>query len=181
MNKEYKSDVMEFSSNQIKAGKICAIALFCLLVVFYVLVFTKVISVQFSDIIVGSLLGYVGLVLITSGLVQRNSVSIWLSFAFLVPAVIALLCSFSLSQYSVLYPLYVAIPAISSFFTAICCGNWASHGKVMLVFSVGAVCFMLNVIGLLPFIASLLSCIFWALIVMVYVFYRITRRLNENE
>lgn len=181
MSKEYKSDVMEFTSNQIKAGKICAIVLLCLLAVFYVLVRAKVINVSFSAIIVGSLLGCVGLILLSSGLIQRNSVSIWLAFAFLVPAVVALLCSFGISQYSVLYPLYVAIPAISSFFTALVCGKWLSHAKVILVFVVSATCFVLNIINVIPFVASLLSCIGWALVVVAYVVYRITRRLNDNE
>lgn len=181
MNKEYKSDVMEFTSKQIRAGKICAVALVCLLAIFYVLVLARVINVSFGTIVVGSLVGCVGLILLSSGLIQRNSVSIWLSFAFLVPATISLLCSFSLAQYSDLYPLYIAIPAISSFFTAIVCGKWLSHAKVILVFAVSAICFVLNVINVVPFVASLLSCIGWVLVVTSYVIYRITRRLNDNE
>ena len=178
---EYKSDVIDFSPTQILAGKITAIAITALLIVWYVLVALNVIPVSFWGIFAGSLIGAIGLILLISGAIQKNSVSVWLAFPFLVPAVIEFLTEFSISQYSLLYPLYVAIPAISSLVCLTFAGGKSAHVKVLIFFAVQALCYLFSVLMLIPIYVSVIISSVWALITIVYILIRIFRSTNEHE
>ena len=80
------------------------------------------------------LLSAVGLSLLVTALIQRNVVSLWVSFAFTVPALVSFLAAFTSVGYKELYPLYIAIPAIASLFTMPMSRSFGDHGKVVLLF-----------------------------------------------
>ena len=177
---EYSSGVMEFTPAQIMAGKIVAIVCLVLLLAFYALVYFQVIAIDFWSNFLGGLLCCLGIILLLTGLIQRNSVSIFLAFPFLVPGVVAILCENGLAQYGVLYPLYIAIPAISSFFTMLICKGIKSHLKVIVVFGLESVFYLLNVVGVISMTLSIILSIVWALVVLVYVIYKITRSVTND-
>ena len=71
--------------NLFAAGIVLAAGLFLLLCGI------DVIHVKVSRVIVGTLLAAAGLIFFVSALISRNSVSLWLSFCFFVPALVELL------------------------------------------------------------------------------------------
>ena len=173
-SKEYHSDVMEFTSAQVRASKISSAVLGVLLVVWYVLVATKVIPLPFWQIVVGSALVCVGLSLLICGLIERNAVALWLAFCFLVPGALSILCrNVAGFSYSQLYPLYIAIPAIASLFTMLVCGKYSSHAKVILFFAVPALLFAFTVFTPMPVWAAIVGTVVWAVgfitVIVVYV------------
>lgn len=178
---EYKSDVIEFTPKQLLAGKIIAIGVTVLLIAWYIIVAVGVVSVAFWDIFFGSLLLAIGTTLLLSGAVQKNSVSVWLAFPFLVPAVIEFLCKFLLSQYAVLYPLYIAIPAIASLVCITFAGGKRAHFKVVVFFGMEAVFYLLAVLSVIPLFVSVIISVFFALIAVIYILIRIFRSTSDHE
>ena len=86
----------------------------------------------------------VGLVFLTTAIIQRNTVSLWLSFAFIVPAAVSYLNNFTALSYAQLYPLYIAIPAIASLFTMFMSKAYSDHIKIVIFFGVTAAVFSLQ-------------------------------------
>ena len=178
---EYHSDVMEFTPGQVLASKISSAALGVLLVVWYVLVATKVVPLPFWQIVLGSALICIGLSLLICGLIERNAVALWLSFCFLVPGALSVLCrNVAGCNYYELYPLYIAIPAIASFFTMLVCGKFKSHLKVIPVFAVPALLFALTVFTPMPILAAILATIAWAIGVVVFIIVYVTRSAKDE-
>lgn len=140
---------LEVSKKQRFAGNITAGAVVVLCGLFLLLCGVGVISLPVGKIILGSLLLSVGLVLLITGLIQKNTVSIWLAFAFLTPALVEFLAKFTAAGYRNLYPMYIAIPAVCSFFTMLYSRCWRAHIFVILLFGVTAALFSLNSSGLL--------------------------------
>ncbi|HIV64492.1 MAG TPA: hypothetical protein H9693_07010 [Firmicutes bacterium] len=101
------------------------------------------IGVSVIDLIAPVALLSVGLVLLATALIQRNTVSMYLSFLFLVPALVSFLANLTEMTYSMLYPLYIATPAIASLFTMFMSGEYKFHIRIILVFAVPAVFFAL--------------------------------------
>ena len=177
----YKSDVIEFSSKQILAGKIIAIAITVLLCVWYTLVGFGVIAVPFWKIFLGSLLGAIGLTLLLSGLVQANSVSIWLAFPFLVPAIIEFVCVFGIACHQVLYPLYIAIPAISSLACICFSSGKIAHLKIIIFFLLEALFYVFAILGVYEIFVSIILSIALFVGAVVYIAIRIFRSSNFDE
>jgi hypothetical protein len=181
VKEEYKSDVIDFTPAQIRAGKITAVIVMALLVVWLVLVGVGVVSIGFWNILAGSILGAIGVILLVSGAIQKNSVSIWLSYAFLIPAIIEFLCKFSISNYSVLYPLYIAIPAISSLICLTFARGKSAHVKVIIFFVLEAVFYLLSVLNVFQLFVSVILSVVLALLTIVYITIRIFRSNSRNE
>ncbi len=178
---EYKSDVMDFTPAQILGGKITAVVVTLLLIVWFVLVAVGVVAIGFWDIFLGSVLLAMGITLLVSGAIQKNSVSVWLAFPFLVPAVIEFLCKFSLSSYIILYPLYIAIPAIGSLVCLTFAGGKKAHVKVILFFGLEAIFYLLNVLSIIQMFVSIILCIVLVLVAVTYIFIRIFRSNITHE
>lgn len=120
-----------------------------------------VFHIRVTRIIVGVMLAAVGLVFMLSAFISRNSVSLWLSFCFLTPALVELLVCVTSAGYSVLYPLYIAVPAVASLFTMLYTRQWLAHLWVVALFGVPAAIFALgNIDG-----------IGWAVIVPALIIY----------
>lgn len=100
------------------AGNIIAGAYTIVCGVFLLLVGLDVFGEQLSIrmIALPAVLMTIGLVFLTTSLYQHNSVSMWLALAFITPAVVTLLVNYTPATYLRLYPVYIAIPAISSLF-----------------------------------------------------------------
>lgn len=141
---------------------------------------TGVIPVSIRILAAPVLLSAVGLTLLAAALIQHNSVSLWISFAFTVPALVGYLVGFTSATYGQLYPLYIAIPAIASIFTLCMSTGVKDHLKVILLFGVTAGLFALNSSGLigwgiaLPLIVVYVGCIILYLALKSF-------RTNENE
>lgn len=178
---EYKSDVIDFTPAQIMAGKIIAVVVTVLLIAWYVIVAIGLVPVAFWNIFAGSLLMAMGAILLFSGAVQKNSVSVWLAFPFLVPAVIEFLCKFGISYYSVLYPLYIAIPCIASLVCLTFAGGKGAHFKIVAFFGMEAVFYLLNVLSVIPMFVSIILCVVWAVAAIIYILIRIFRSTGANE
>ena len=113
--------------------------------VFLLLCGMSVIPLNLKDVALPSVLAAVGLTLFVTAIINRNPVSLWLSFAFNTPAVISFVAAYTPLGYGNLYPFYIAIPAIASLFTLIMTPqSYKSHIKVVLFFGVLAFLFMLN-------------------------------------
>ncbi len=139
----------------------------------------------FGEVSVGKLalptvLLTIGLVFFTTAIIQRNSVSLWLSFAFITPAVVSYLANFTVLTYAQLYPLYVAIPAICSLFTMPMSGVNRDHIKVIAFFGIIAGLFALNSSGLLGWKVVLpMLLVFVGLCIILLAF--MARREREND
>ena len=177
----YKSDVKEFTPKQILAGKIISIIMTVLLCGWFLLVAFNVINVDFWRIFLGSLLGAIGITLLLSGAVQGNSVSVWLAFPFLVPAIIEFLCAFSVCCYQTLYPLYIAIPAISSLVCICFASGKSAHLKVIVFFLLQALVYLLAVLSVYEIFVSVILSVALFIGVVVYISIRIFRSSNINE
>lgn len=116
--------------------------------IFLLLCGIKVIPLSVTNVFIASVLSAVGLTLLTTSLIQKNSISLWLSFAFLLPALVEILVKSTSAGYSQLYPIYIAIPAISSFFTMFLTREWRDHIMIILFFGVIAFIFALHSFGL---------------------------------
>lgn len=181
MEKEYKSDVIDFTPAQIRAGKITAVVVMFLLAVWLFLVGINLVPIAFWDIFLGSLLCAIGLILLIGGAIQKNSVSIWLSFPFLVPATIEFLCKFTIYDYSILYPLYIAIPALASLVCLTFTSGKLAHVKVVIFFALQAVFYLLSVLNLIEIYVSIILSVLCALSTIVYISIRIFRSNNRDE
>lgn len=104
----------------------------------------------------------VGLVFFTNSIIQKNTVSLWISFVFFVPSLVTYLNNFTALTYGQLYPLYIAIPAIASLFTMTMSRAYKAHLKTIAFFGVIAALFALQSSGLLSWgvvIPLMLICI----------------------
>lgn len=143
-------DELELTKGQKLAGNVIAGAYLVVCGVFLLLSGLGVFgaSVTVGKVAVPGVLLTVGLVFLTTAIVQRNTVSMWISFAFIVPALVAALNNFTALTYAKLYPLYIAIPAVSSLFTAIMSRSFRDHLKIIITFGLIAAVFSLQSSGL---------------------------------
>lgn len=162
------NEEIELTSKQKLIGNLAAGGCLILCGIFLLLTGLNVIPLKIQDIIIASLLFSVGLVLAVTGLVHKNTVSIWLSFAFLVPGVIEILAKYTSFGYNNLYPIYIAIPAIASVFTVIYSRQWSGHVSCILFFGIIAGVFSLESSGLFGWsvVVPLLVILLGALIVL---------------
>lgn len=139
------SDGTELTPKQKLIGNIVAGGYIVLCGLFLLLVGLKVIPLMLSDVALPACLAAVGLALFTTGLINRNPVSLWLSWAFNVPAVISLLAAYTSLTYANLYPFYIAIPAVASLLTLpMTPKSWKGHLKAIGFFGSFAFLFLLN-------------------------------------
>lgn len=101
------------------------------------------IGVGVSVIVVPLLLLTGGLILFITSLVQMNTVTFYLSIIFFVCSIVGFLAHFTPLTYGMLYPLYIASPAIASLFTVLMSGEFRFHLRIILVFAVPSVFFAL--------------------------------------
>ena len=135
----------ELTKGQKLAGNLIAGAYTVLCGIFLLLVGLNLFDgLSIGNTALPTILLTVGLVFLTTAIIQRNTVSLWLSFAFIVPAVVSYLNNFTPLTYARLYPLYIAIPAIASLFTMIMSKAYSDHIKIVIFFGVIAAVFSLQ-------------------------------------
>ncbi len=133
-----------FACNIVTAALIFACG--CVLLVFGII--GGVIGVGVSVIVVPLLLLTGGLILFVTSIIQMNTVTFYMSIIFFVCAFVGFLAHFSPLTYGMLYPFYIASPAIASLFTVIMSGEYRFHLKIILVFSFPSVFFALFASGI---------------------------------
>ncbi len=180
MTQEYRSDVMEITPSQKKASGVVSLCLLAGLVVWLVLVACGVTKAEFGRVVVGSVLGFVALSLLFTGLIEKNSVSLWLAFSFLIPSAMALLCTgYGVLSYAQWYPSYIAIPALASLAVLPLARAKGSLLKVALAFGIETGCYLLSVFGVVKLWLSVtLGCV-WAVAVVVYILIALLRSKNQ--
>lgn len=82
-----------------------------------------------------------GLVFLTTSLIQRNSVTLYLAVLFLVCAIVSFIANLTTVTYGMLYPLYIGSPAIASCFTMIMSRDYKFHSRIIFLFAVPAIFF----------------------------------------
>lgn len=142
---------------------------------------TGVIRADIRLLIVPVLLTAVGTSLLVTSLIQKNTVSLWISFAFTVPALVSYLAAFTPHGYAELYPLYIAIPAIASLFTMFMSGEYGTHLKVAAFFGITAGLFALRSSGLVGWSVALPLIVVYAGLVIVYVAVTASKSETEEE
>lgn len=172
----------ELTKGQRVAGNIIAGAYTVVCGVFLLLVGLNVFGgLTISNMALPTILLTVGLVFFTTAIIQRNSVSLWLSFAFFVPAVVSYLANFTELTYGRLYPLYIAIPAIASLFTMFMSKAYRDHLTTVIFFGVIAGVFALQSSGLtgwgvvIPVFVVLLG------LAIVWTALKINKQEDDNE
>lgn len=178
--KKNNLDNAELTKTQRLAGNLTAGFFIIACGIFLLLVGVKVIPLNVYELIVPSLLATVGLVLGITGLIQINTVSLWCSFAFLVPSIVSLLVVFTPLKYSQLYPMYIAIPAIASLFTMLMSREFSDHLKVILLFGVLALIFFLASFKILHWAVILPLLVVFIGLIIVYVAVKSAKN-EENE
>lgn len=149
------SPARRLACNLIAAGVVLLAGLFLLLCGL------DAIPVKVSKAICGTLLCAVGLMFLASALIGNNSVSLWLSVCFLMPALVELLVKTTHAGYAELYPLYIATPAAASLVTMLFTRCVAGHLPVILLFGVPSGIFALRAGGVAA----------WSVVVPVLVLY----------
>ncbi|MBR6773229.1 MAG: hypothetical protein IKM16_01040 [Clostridia bacterium] len=176
------NEEFELTPSQRVAGNVIAGAGTLLCGLFLLLVGFGVFSpLTVEEVWLCAILFAVGLVFVVTALVQKNSVTMWLSFAFIVPGVVNCLCTFTHLTYAQLYPLYIAIPAIASFFTMFLTGSYSAHGKTILFFGVLAGIFALNSSALLGWNIVVPIIVVFVGILIMLVALKAKKGDNDNE
>lgn len=140
-------ELEELSGGKKLACNLASAGILMLAGVFLLLCGLGAIPLSVSKAVCGTLLFAVGLMLLVTAVIQRNTVSLWLSFCFIMPALVELLAKTTPAGYSQLYPLYIAIPAVSSLFTVLLSHAWSTHMPLILLFGVAAGIFALRSSG----------------------------------
>lgn len=176
------NEEFELTPSQRVAGNVIAGAGTLLCGLFLLLVGFGVFSpLTVEEVWLCAILFAVGLVFVVTALVQKNSVTMWLSFAFIVPGVVNCLCTFTPLTYAQLYPLYIAIPAIASFFTMFLTGSYSAHVKTILFFGVLAGIFALNSSALLGWNIVVPIIVVFVGILIMLVALKAKKGDNDNE
>ncbi|MBQ7227338.1 MAG: hypothetical protein IJX05_02940 [Clostridia bacterium] len=101
------------------------------------------VGVYVSQLIVPVILLTIGLIFMITSLIQMNTVTFYLAIVFLVCSLVSFLAHFTPLSYGMIYPLYIASPAIASLFTMIMSKEYAFHLRLIFLFAVPAVFFQL--------------------------------------
>jgi len=163
------SNRLEVSRKQRIIGNALSVAILLAALVVIVLSYYGVIGLSFGESVVPVVLAGVGLVFFATALVQINPVSMWMAFAFLVPAAISFAVNLSDATYGLLYPLYIATPGIG-------CLAAMAYGKGILsllkgagVFIAAAVIFALHSFGVIEMWLTLVIFFAYVLVLASYV------------
>lgn len=173
---------LEIRPSQRIAGNITAGVLLVLCGVFLLLTGLNVIPLKLSDLALPTILLTIGLTLIITAFIQKNTVSLWLSVMFLVPALISYLAAYTSLTYGNLYPFYIAMPGIASLATMLMSRNFSDHLKVAAFFGLPALIFCLNSFSLLGWNAVLPILVVYvgALIIYIAVSSKINGKKEDN-
>lgn len=160
--------------NRLKANIIAgAVTILCGL--FLLLCGVDVIKIEFKKVILCAILMSVGIVFLMNGIIQNNPVSIWISFAFIVPSIVEMMVKFFGFTYGQLYPFYIGIPAFSCFITAVLTKNPKPHFTTFMFFAVLSFLLFLNSFDVAPFrviIPIVIVCIGLGILFIAYNLFR---------
>lgn len=140
---------LELSPRKRLACNISAAIILTASVIFLALCYFHVIDIEFGNVATGCLVGALGIIFFVNSLIQHNSVSMWLSAAFLVPAAVSLACRCGSMSYSQLYPLYIAIPGIGCLMAMPLSKKLTGLFKAIVFFICAAAIFLLEVFDVL--------------------------------
>lgn len=82
-----------------------------------------------------------GLIFLITSLIQFNSVTLYLAVLLLVCAIVSFVANLTEATYGMLYPFYIAAPAIASAFTMIMSKDYKFHARIIFLFAVPSVFF----------------------------------------
>lgn len=99
------------------------------------------VGVSVASLIAPVILSSLGLIFLTTSLIQGNSVTLYLAVILLVCAVVSFVANLTEVTYGMLYPLYISSPAIASAITMIMSKDYNFHLKIIVIFAVPAIFF----------------------------------------
>lgn len=141
----------------------------------------NVFPVRVGRALCGTLLCTVGVILFLNAVIGRNSVSLWLSVCFLLPALVELLVKTTAARYTQLYPLYIAIPAVASAVCMCFTREWAVHLPVVALFGVPAGIFALKSGGVASWSVVVPVLVIYVGLLMLALALKLQRKDKDNE
>lgn len=143
-----ENNIEQLNSTQRFASNLAAAIGVLLCGVFLLLCGTGVFDIAVSLAVAPALLIAFGLILLANAFIQKNTVALYLAIILLVCALVSCLANFVDSiSYGMLYPLYIASPAIASFFTMLMSRNFYTHIRIIILFGVPASIFFMQSLG----------------------------------
>lgn len=100
-----------------------------------------------SRLVVPVVLLACGLALLAGAIIQKNTVTLYLSVIFFTASAVSFIAHFSPVGYDKLYPAYILSPAIASFVTMFMSGEYKFHLRLIVFFAVSSVLFFLASFG----------------------------------
>jgi len=140
-------DNSTLTKKQIMLSRIAIGILSLLAGVFLLLIGLDIIgNIAFFRAAVAISVAALGLMLLTVGFIQNNTLFIWLSIIFVVTGFIVwfALCDCSLITFRNAYPVFVFAPALASAVSAVYDGGWKTHLKVIVPLTIAAGVLALN-------------------------------------
>ena len=173
------SDDYELTKGQKLAGNIIAGSYTVACGVFLLIVGLGLIDgLTVSNTALPTILLTVGLVFLTTAIIQTNTVSLWLSFAFIVPAVVSYLNNFTPLAYA---QLYIAIPAIASLFTMLMSRSYRDHLKAVFFFGIIAGIFAIESSGAAGWGVVVPVLVVFVGLMIVFTALKLNKSEDDNE
>lgn len=157
------------SPKQRLAGNVCAVVIAIAALVVLILSYCSVLPFDFYKISTGTLLLALGMIFLITAFIQGNSVSLWLSVVFIIPAIISLLCKNGYAKYSDLYPLYIAMPGLGCIVSMLISKQRKRLLKAASVFIFAALIFLFEVFDVLGIGWTLLILLVYIICLLAYV------------
>ncbi len=167
------------SPKQRLAGNVCAVVISVAALAVLLLSYYGVLPFDIDKIATGTLLAALGIIFMVTAFIQHNSVSLWLSVAFIVPATISLFCKNGVAAYSDLYPLYIATPGLGCVVSMIISKQRKRLFKAALIFFVAAAIFLLDVFDVLGIMWTLAVLFVYVVCLITYVVIYLKRGDNK--
>lgn len=104
-------------------------------------------ALRVSRLVVPVVLSACGLALFASAMIQKNTVTLYLSMLFFTAGAVSFIAHFSPAGYDKLYPAYILSPAIASLATMFMSGEYKFHLRLAAFFAVPSALFFLASFG----------------------------------
>lgn len=163
------NEVIELTEKQKLACNLIISGALILCALILLLVGVRVIKVKIGLIVTPVILGGIGISLFVTALIQRNTVSMWLS-GVLLSCMTATIVAVSTKQpYAVVYPIFIASPAIASLMTIFISESKNFHGSIIVFFGILSILFSLNSSGTLSwYVSTPLIVMFFGITILLY-------------
>ena len=180
-NRREGMNAKELTRNQIILGNIFGGIMVVAIGIFLLIIGLGAIKgLTLKNMALPTILACIGIVFLFSSIIQRNSLSMWIACAFLLPAIITYIVNFTPLGYRHLYPLYIAIPSVACIGNLFLDKHYKFNIKIIFIFGIMSGVFALQSSGLIS-----MSIVFPIFIVIVGIVIllgamKITKKTNRD-